>query len=109
MSVKLAATAALLNFLLTQTAPAQITQQHLSAIYDSLAHPSADADHALLIRNATFAHGGQSVNLSEGTLTPFLRVNGHMFGAYYTGKGTFTVAPPTPLEQKEFERRTSNS
>ncbi len=90
--------------------PAQPADKHspptqLEALYDSLSHPVLDEHRAFTLTNISFLRGGQKVVFTSGSLRLFRRVHGKVFGGVFTGSGSVTIAPPTPLEKQEFELR----
>jgi hypothetical protein len=82
-------------------------QSRVTALYDSLADPALDPEHGYNLLEVTLTRGGQLVTFHNGTLHAFTAVNGHRFGAVFTGKGEFTIHPLTDIERREFERQTS--
>lgn len=86
-----------------------IPQAELRAWYDSLAHPLLDENLAAKIVSVSVVRGGQKIIFTRGSMHIFRPVRGHYFGCVFTGTGMLVVAPPTTLEQKEFERQTGIS
>ena len=82
-------------------------QSRITALYDSLANPALDPERCYTLLEVTLTRGGQLVTFHNGTLHVFAVVNGHRFGAVFTGKGEFTIHPLTDIERREFERQTS--
>ncbi|MBI4547603.1 MAG: hypothetical protein HY707_06475 [Ignavibacteriae bacterium] len=91
-------------FLYFSTVCAQ--QLDIPTLYDSLSHPILDENAAALLTNHLIIRGRQEIAFTNGMLRLVVPVKGNVFGAVYTGHGTFTLSPATPLEKSEFERQT---
>jgi hypothetical protein len=86
--------------------PHEFNQQQLVNLYDSLSNPSLDNERVIDVHNYIISRGGQEIRFISGILRFFKPVSGQLFGAVFTGTGTFTQNVPTLTEKVEFERQT---
>src|SRR5215831_7177038 len=68
-------------------------------MYQQLRHLAIGGD-AVSVTNLTFARDAGRFVLKSGTLCFTPAVNGKITGAVFTGEGSFSLNPPTAVEQR---------
>src|SRR5260221_8066761 len=87
--------------------PGQSPPDGVSGLYSAVSHSAPDQNAAANLSDVVMIRGGQEFSLTRGTLRLLVPVGGRVFGGVFTGEGTFTLYPPTPVERAEFERETT--
>jgi hypothetical protein len=85
------------------TAPSE----ELLRVYSQLRHLGAGNQWAVA-ENVTWKRDAGTFTFAEGKLVFAAPVEGHVLAAAFAGRGTFTLDPPTPTDQRQISRFTKS-